>query len=53
MSKAKQKEGAEAKSAPTLPKSGMVWIVKNSGKESFVSVQLAKTLIDKQFAKLK
>jgi len=57
MGKAKKITGA-ALVAPTLPEkelpdSGMVWIIKNNGKESFVSAQLAKTLINKSFAKLK
>lgn len=57
MGKSKTITGA-ALVAPTLPEkempdSGMVWIIKNSGKESYVSVQLAKTLINKSFAKLK
>ena len=54
MGKAKTIKSAEVvTTSQALPESGMVWIIKNSGKESYVSVQLAKTLIDKKFAKLK
>ena len=58
MGKAKKITGAGIMSAPTLPEkempdSVMVWIIKNNGDEKYVSAQLAKTLINKSFAKLK
>ena len=54
MGKSKSIKSAEVVTTSTdLPKSGMVWIIKNNGKESYVSVKLAETLINKNAAKLK
>jgi hypothetical protein len=57
MAKSKKITGAGIVSAPISPETpitGKVWIILMSdNKEHLVSSQLAKTLINKQFAKLK